>query len=663
MNIDLDHCRILAVDDEPKLRQLYGEILSGEHNFSAELEQLESLGSGSQTNASSGGNYDLTVADQGERAVELAKQALEEERPYSIAFIDMRMPPGIGGLETAKRLRKIDSRIYIVFVTAYADHTIDEIDTALEYDTLYVRKPFIREEILQMARSLGRSWNKDRRLEQSVLRSEVDAIYKSLKAKDDFLASMSHELRTPLTTIIGNSEFLAESALDEDQQGLLRSIEISSLGLLALINDILDLSKIASGKFTIDQVPYDLDEVLEEVGYIFAARAFEAGLYFHVEKEQPFPRLLIGDGRRLGEVLINLLSNAMKFTEEGRVVLRVRVDEPAAELHLSVEDEGIGMTEEVLTRLFQPFVQADATISGRFGGTGLGLHISWTLAELMGGEIDVESETGKGAIFRLTLPYRESDQLASTSRRKHCFVHLDCYFEGRVLVAEDTPELQQLERRILQAMGLTVVFVNNGKEAVERALSERFDVVLMDMEMPEMDGVAATEMLRQLDYPVPIIALTANVMQTHRDRFEAAGCSGFLAKPIDRHRLQEMLSQYLPPCERKPGSLSSTMADQRPSAEETEVDSLIDDEMRQLFTERTAVLKQALEQAAEVADWDLVREHAHTVKGSGTSFGHPELTALAHETCDAVDHGRLGVVLEMVTELIGKMEHILAAEK
>ncbi len=656
-----EHSRILAADDDLEIQKLYQTIFSSDRKSDiSTTEELLNLAAGMELSPQNvsplQSSYECSVVDQGEKAVALAEQALAEGKPYTVAFLDMRMPPGMDGLETAKRLRALDDRIYIIFVTAYSDRSIDELDQVMEYGTLFLRKPFVKEEILQMARMLSRNWSKDRQLEQSVSRAEMDAVNNAMKAKDDFLASMSHELRTPLTAIIGNSEFLAESSLDDDQHDLLRSIEVSSLGLLALINDILDLSKIASGKFSVDHVPYDLNEVIDEVGYIFAARAHEAGLSLKVDHPE-FTNQLVGDGRRINQVLINLLSNAIKFTEKGTVELKVWADEAEGKLHFRVKDEGIGMTPETLRRLFKPFTQADATISGRFGGTGLGLHISWTLVDLMHGTINVESIEGEGSSFHFILPLEVSDLPVSTKRRR-CFVTLDCYFNGRALIAEDAPELQSLERRVLKSMGLDVTVANNGKEAVDLALSENFDVILMDMQMPEMDGIEATEMLRSIGYEKPIIALTANVMAQHQSQFEQAGCNGFLAKPIDRHRLQEILGQFLTTCSREEVKAeSSTVAE--PSEEPRHEDSFIDDELMQLFTDRTRILRAELIAAMDQSDWNEVRVNAHTVKGSCTTFGFPELTSLGKEICDLIDNDEMERVPELTVRLVEEMRKAL----
>jgi len=307
-----------------------------------------------------------------------------------------------------------------------------------------------------MTRSLLRIWNNERLLEDSVSRAELEYAQKLVNEKDKFFAAMSHELRTPLTTIIGNSDILSEGELNEDQSQLLESIEISGKSLLSLVNDILDLSKIEAGKFEINYAPFDLAMLLYEIESIFMARSRNSGLKFNI-KQVELTHKIWGDGKRIGQILINLLSNAVKFTEQGHVTLTVSLDKS---LYFSVEDTGIGMNKEALDRLFQPFEQANSTISQRFGGTGLGLHISWSLAELMKGEIQVSSQEGEGSQFTLKLPYKESDLPIDTVKK--AAKQQSEQYRGEVLIAEDTPELQQLESRILRSMGATVTVVNAG---------------------------------------------------------------------------------------------------------------------------------------------------------------------------------------------------------
>ncbi len=397
-----------------------------------------------------------------------------------------------------------------------------------------------------VVRSIGvvRDITEQKRLRE--LQHQIDVTEEVSRMKDEFLASMSHELRTPLTAIIGFSELLCEHKLDSDDWNMVKAIERASRGQLALVNDILDASKIESGRFAIDEQPYNLSIMLKDIENMFASRAHEVGLDFTVEQGNPEDHLLLGDSQRIRQILINLIGNAVKFTPEGGITLST--SRAGNTLLFKAEDSGVGISPEAQQRLFQRFEQADGSISRRFGGSGLGLYISYNLARMMGGSIDVKSEEGVGSTFTLSLPYQQSKrrERRAESRDEGNAVFEEKSLSGHVLVAEDTQALQLLERRILEKMGLEVTTVNNGQEAVELVAGHHFDLILMDMQMPVMDGIEATRTIRAAENPIPIIALTANVMQKHRDQFNQADCNGFIAKPIDKYELKRVLQRYLP---------------------------------------------------------------------------------------------------------------------
>ena len=362
------------------------------------------------------------------------------------------------------------------------------------------------------------------------------------RSRDDFWVSMSHELRTPLTSIIGNSELLGEEVKDPELKALITSIERAGRTQLLLVNDILDMSKIESGKFTIDAMPFDLHRLLSDVESMFATAARDADLEWEVQPLQYEPYQLIGDRQRIAQILLNLVGNAIKFTDEGKVTLSAGRE--GGELVFRVEDSGIGMDATAVEQLFRRFEQAHGSVSHRFGGSGLGLYISKNLAEMMGGRIEVSSEEGVGSLFTLRLPYRASEEPVECELSQQMKVDHQTV-SGCVLIAEDSPEMQLLERRMLEKMGVTVSIVNNGKEVLEAVGQQPFDLILMDMQMPEMDGVESTRQLRALGVTTPVIALTANVMPSHREQFSAAGCDGFLSKPIDRQALERTVRSFL----------------------------------------------------------------------------------------------------------------------
>lgn len=507
-------------------------------------------------------------------------------------------------------------------------------------------------------------------------------------AKDNFLASMSHELRTPLTSIIGNSEYLLENCLlDQEGQGVVRSIESAGRRQLALVNDILDMSKITSGKFTIDERPYDLSQLLREIESMLSVRAQDAGVDLLVQLKGEVHYHLLGDAQRIAQILINLLGNAIKFTHEGSVTLTAWVDAEA--LLFQVRDTGIGMSPEVQERLFQRFEQADGTISRRFGGSGLGLFISLSLAELMGGSIDASSQEGEGSLFQLKLPYRRTTTPVSqhSSEISEQSV-LDQQFTGDVLIAEDTPELQLLERRILEGMGVSVATANDGREAVEMAQEGDFDLILMDMQMPEMDGIEATRTIRALRIATPVVPLTANVMQKHRDAFTEVGCEEFLSKPIDKQALRRVLNKYLmlkqDKQRRGPLGVEERRQTERRAVESAVIDAggeqltqhrlqsqvnpevdaspavdvLIDDELKQLFVERIEVLKEEFTQAFNKREWEGAYRAAHTIAGSAATFGYPKLTSIGKALCKQIQQGGEAHSVQLSTDLMVELERM-----
>ncbi len=478
------------------------------------------------------------------------------------------------------------------------------------------------------------------------------------RAKDDFLASVSHELRTPLTVIIGNSEMLMESGghlFNSQQKEMVHSIEIAGRMQLALVNDILDLSKIEVDKFQVNHTAYSLENLLDEVENIFSGLAKNSGLNFEVRRLFKPTHLLMGDSRRVGQILVNLLSNAMKFTRQGSVVLTISIQQQR--ICFSVQDDGIGIDEKGIQRLFEPFEQADHSISSQFGGTGLGLHISSVLAKVMKGELTVESELGRGSTFKLCIPHEESDQEIEEQLEEVGSGINQRRFSGTVLLAEDTPELRNISRHILETLGLSVTTANNGQEVIERAQQSAYDLILMDMRMPVMDGIEATQLLRNSGYGGPIIAHTADVIQKHLDAFRSAGCDDLLTKPIEQKALWRILRKYLPmeAAEEAPVALTTPASVAIASA-----DFEISDELKQIFYERLSELKEELNNSCLQGEWDQLHGAAHAIKGSGGVYGYPQLSELAKAVCDAADEERFDEIPVLLEPLLQAIDSALS---
>ena len=378
-------------------------------------------------------------------------------------------------------------------------------------------------------------------LSEALLKAEMAA-----KAKSEFLAVMSHEIRTPLNGVLGMAELLSHSTLTAEQGEQVATLQECGTSLLALINDILDLSKIDAGKLTLEQRPYNLYALLDSVVNLFVPKAMEAGL--HIEWQRPLGNAwLLGDATRLRQITSNLLSNAIKFTHQGGITVTVGI-EPLEDtfdmkrLVLVIRDTGIGMTQEQLGKVFTAFEQADSTTTRRYGGTGLGLAICRRLAEAMGGRIDVSSEHGVGSSF--SVHWVATETSAPVAEVPVPVLAVEPPRPGvaplLVMVAEDNTVNQKLIIKLLDKLGYRdVLLAGNGRQALERVSQGGVELILMDMQMPEMDGLDATRAIRQLElgYQPHIIALTANAFDEDRERCQQAGMNDFLSKPVSLERL------------------------------------------------------------------------------------------------------------------------------
>lgn len=386
-------------------------------------------------------------------------------------------------------------------------------------------------------------------------RLEKEVARNSAASKSQFLANMSHEIRTPLAAIIGYGETLLEPDLDDEQKrNSAETVVRSGRHLLDLINDILDHSKIDANKLDVEILTVNLPELIEEVRAFFAPRAREKGLEFRIIYDFPLPELIRTDPTRLRQILINLCANALKFTERGHIHVRIRCDRPRQQLVATVVDTGIGMKREQLDRLFDPFAQGSSDIARQYGGTGLGLSISKRLCELLGGSIRVRSQYGEGSEFEAVVDTGSLEGVRlihgapeMTGRRQRLQSVATPQLKGRILYAEDNEVNRKLVSLLVQRTGAEIVHVTNGAEALELGLQGGFDVILMDIQMPVMNGRDATRALREAGINTPVIALTANVMAEDVQDYRDAGCNDFLAKPIDKMHFYETLSRYLRP--------------------------------------------------------------------------------------------------------------------
>ncbi len=508
------------------------------------------------------------------------------------------------------------------------------------------------------------------------------------QAKSEFLANMSHEIRTPMTAIQGYADLMLEPRLDaSDRLNYVQIIRRNSSHLLAIINDILDISKIEAGKMTVETIPTSPAQILVEVASLMRVRATEKGLAFDISFATPIPASIETDPTRLRQVLMNLTGNAIKFTKSGSVHIIARCHAPESEsptLSFEVADTGIGLTREAQARLFQPFAQADSSTTRRFGGTGLGLVICRRLAGLLGGEIGVESLPGRGSSFTLTVGTGSLAGVELIADLREAGVPLllgnmpevPCALVGKVLLAEDGLDNQLLIATHLRKVGLRVVIAENGRVAVEEALAavaegQPFDVIFMDMQMPELDGYGATAKLRTKGYLRPIVALTAHAMAGDRERCLQAGCDDYMTKPIDRALLINMAARYLNGGLKEVEVTAETAAlapvplavVEQPRLRSTFEDDLDLAPLVAKFVSGLPAKLTSIRQAAIGPDLEALGRLVHQLKGAAGGYGFPSITAAAAAVERAVaDSSDLVAVGARVQDLLALIAQALPPE-
>jgi signal transduction histidine kinase/DNA-binding response OmpR family regulator len=461
-------------------------------------------------------------------------------------------------------------------------------------------------------------------------------------AKSRFLANISHEIRTPLTAIIGFSEVLMRHSLSkEHEEESIGTIHRTSKHLLNLINETLDFSKIEANKLEVEHLRFSPLKMLLDIELLVTPQAVEKDLSFEVHYNFPLPTEIKSDPFRLKQILCNLYSNALKFTESGSITLNVSCDMGAQLMKFEMVDTGIGIGEENIAKIFEDFSQADTTISRRYGGTGLGLSLSKKLAEILGGTIVVESILGEGSRFILTIATDSLDnaEVIHGTNDLPEITNQSCIqipnLSGRVLVAEDNEDNWRLISLLVQKAGIKVEWATNGQDAVEKAVDKQVDLVLMDMQMPIMDGLTATRILREQNFDKPIIALTANVMGDDRDKCRSNGCDDFLGKPIESAKLYDVLSKYL--VEGPQSNITQKLnlrTDKRNNIENgTIVSQLSGDpdfsEIIEVFIRNLQNMQASINTALRSSDWVELKNLFHQLKGSGGGAGFPQISDVA----------------------------------
>ena len=579
--------RILVIDDNVAIHADFKKILGVKEGANAGLADAKAAFFGKPVAKASTTEYEIDAASQGREALERVRAALAEGAPYALAFVDVRMPPGWDGVETIARMWEVDPDLQCVICTAFADYSWEEMIAKLgRTDRLLIlKKPFDPIEVCQIASAMVEKWcgaRRERSRMAEVLQAEQaarsyaeavettnralmlarDQAEAALNTKTDRIAALGHELRAPLLAILEYADLLrGPSIADGRRIGHAEELQRQGESLLRVVADVVDLSAIEAGRLRITRSSVDPMEVVDRIVRAYQGRARQKGLELAAVCRSPIPSRIETDADRLNQLLEHLVDNAIKFTTTGSVRIELELDPLSEEplLALRVVDTGAGITPEQRSRLFEEFSATDSSTLRERGGAGIGLVLARGLAKLLGGDLTVESTPGVGSSFLATI--RVGDLSAAelvehprgpmpAAGERPAREEEPAVLQGvRILLAEDVVSTQRLFTAFLESAGAELVIAENGREALDLVQESEqagrpFDLVLMDIQMPVLDGHAATRELRARGWKGPIVAVTAHAMTDDRRKCLEAGCSDYASKPLGRRALVELCGQH-----------------------------------------------------------------------------------------------------------------------